>query len=218
MNIQDFVNAARTQLKPILGLSGSILYSSYTTLKPGTYYFLGYNPGGSEGDAIGESLNRLPTSTVNAYIDEDWSSSTRRYGRGNHPLQRNVQLLFDSLGQPLRDVCASNLIFTRSSKESGVNYLENAKTCWPVHEMIIDIVSPRVIITFGRRPFDYISEILGAESPQEIPSGHGSWTCRAALIGEGRTLIGFPHLSRYSLAGKESIITWLRKRVQRTTP
>lgn len=221
MTIETFVSEAKSKLQSILRESGSVLYSTPETLKHGDYYFLGLNPGGSEEkikESIEDSLNQLQQggSESNAYLDEDWSSDKRKYGgidgrEGKHPLQKNAQVLFKELGVDLRDVCASNLIFCRSIGEGGCGYPANAHTCWPVHEMVIDIVKPKVIITFGKKTFDFVCQKLELKESKGRDSGHGNWSCRSAS--GARTLIGLPHLSRYSLAGKSDVINWIKSKV-----
>jgi hypothetical protein len=46
---------------------------------------------------------------------------------------------------------------------------------------------------------------------EDFPSGHGRWVCREA-VGEGVTILGLPHLSRYTLDGKAETQQWLRER------
>lgn len=216
MNIDTFVSRAKGELQTILRKSGSILYSAPGTLKKGDYYFLGLNPGGSEKDikdTIEDSLNGLQEeSSSNDYLDQKWGTEDRKYEVGKHPLQKNALLLFEELGVDLREVCSSNLIFCRSTREGGCDYPRNAHTCWPIHEMIIDIVQPRVIITFGKKPFEFILEKLNLKESDSFYSGHGNWSCRSAT--GAKTLIGLPHLSRYSLAGKAEVITWIKGKVE----
>jgi len=199
-----------------LGESGTILYSSCETLKPGKYYFLGLNPGGSEKDTqtIGQSLAdlELGRSTNNAYLDQDWSGF-RKYSTGGHPLQRNFQYLFEKLQEELESVCASNLIFTRSIGEKGAGGRERAELCWPVHEAILKIVRPVAIITFGRQPFNFIREKLSGTPPEDSRAGHGTWTWRYSILKTGEKLIGLPHLSRYALRNHPDVVGNIRKRI-----
>jgi hypothetical protein len=210
LSLQLFVDSAKQQLNPILDKSGTVLYSSCDTLKPGKYYFLGLNPGGSEEDTgtVRHSLDELALgqSTRNAYLDEDWSSDSRSYGKGCHPLQRNFKCLFEAFGQDPRAVCASNLIFKRSANERGAGYPELAELCWPVHEAILQIVQPQAIITFGTQPFEFVAKQLGGGSVQYDESGHGNWKW-SSLIKEGvPSLIGVPHLSLYALRCHPEVI------------
>lgn len=173
------------------------------------------NPGGSEKKiqkTIAASLQELPNKVDNSYLHENWGRTGCCYEDGGHPLQRNAQLLFKALGTDVADVCASNLIFLRSVGEGGAGYPANAHICWPVHEMILGIVNPEVIITFGNRPFDFVCDKLGITNIETRKNiGHGNWVCRVAK--GDRLVIGFPHLSRYSLHGKEELIDWLKTKM-----
>jgi hypothetical protein len=77
-DIVTFVKKAKQHLKPLLNESGQVLYSSVTTLKRGSIYILGLNPGGSPRDfqnkteTIGYSLKNLARRDWNAYADEVW--------------------------------------------------------------------------------------------------------------------------------------------------
>lgn len=62
-NVSAVVGKARECLTEILQESGTILYSSCETLKPGDYYFLGVNPCGSP-EETKRRFNRLWKSWV----------------------------------------------------------------------------------------------------------------------------------------------------------
>ena len=209
-NVADVVRIAEESLGTILDKSGTILYSSCETLKPGKYYFLGLNPGGSDEntETIRSSLNQLELgkSTKNAYLDEDWGSDSRSYDKAGHPLQMNFNCLFEALGEDSRTVCASNLIFKRSADEGGAGYPELAELCWPVHKAILEIVCPSAIITFGKQPFDFIRGKIGETDHEKYPSGHGKWTWRYSILKTGEKLIGVPHLSLYALRCHPEVI------------
>jgi hypothetical protein len=200
-NVAAIVQKAKESLGPILNESGTILYSSCATLRPGKYYFLGLNPGeaDADNDTIGKSLGKLCTRTVNAYLDEDWSSS-RSYGKGCHRLQKNFKCLFEALGEDPRAVCGTNLIFKGSDDARGAGYPEMAKLCWPVHEAILRVVQPRAIITFGvTNTFQFVAEQLGGGPVQYFKSGHGDWSWGSLTKKGAPSLIGLPHLSWYTL-------------------
>ena len=213
---QAVVQSARHHLESILDESGTILYSSCETLKPGKYYFLGLNPGGSEEGTptIRQCLCDLEVGEPkgNAYLDQDWSGF-RKFRVGGHPLQRNYQHLFGELGEELRSVCASNLIFRRSAGEDGAGGRKMAGLCWPVHKTILEIVQPAAIITFGRQPFSFIREMLAGSPPEYLESGHGRWKWQVLILSTGEKLVGLPHFSRYALRSHPSVLEEIRKRV-----
>lgn len=219
MSIRDFVSDAEVILKPLFDLSGEILYSSIDTLVPGDLYILGHNPGGNPKSpqphhyTVREALRRLPTRTRNAYIDESWRGAEP----GSRPLQRRLCWLVQKLGYDLRRVCASNLIFVRSASVSSSGYPDNARLCWPVHESILRIVRPRVLLVFGnspkKSPFQFLYKLL-TTSPriEQMPSGHRPWFCkafRAEFAGQPTAVVGLPHLSRYQIEGKHHVVEWI---------
>jgi len=206
---------AEESLAEIMNKSGTLLYSACTTLQPGKYYFLGLNPGGADEEthSIRKSLDNLSALMDNAYLDQDWGSSSRSYGTGLHPLQKNFKGLFEALGEDPCTVCASNLIFTRSIGEKGAGGQSRAELCWPVHAAILEIVRPKAIITFGRQPFNFIADKLGGTTPTYFPAGHGSWTLRFSVLRNGEKLIGLPHLSRYSLMSHPEVVKEIKKYV-----
>lgn len=77
--VDQFVNSARTHLKgkDVLNLSGEVLYSAASTLRPGPVYLLGHNPGGDDQNVdlpnLGASLDDLPNKTWNSYVDTQWA-------------------------------------------------------------------------------------------------------------------------------------------------
>src|SRR3982751_3732883 len=89
--------------------SGQVLYSGLETLRPGSIYLLGLNPGGEPGNkrlmTVSQSLKSLPTNKTNSYLDSTWS--------GRDVLQRRVLWLLAGLGFHPRQVAASNLCFVR---------------------------------------------------------------------------------------------------------
>ena len=211
-DLSDFVVSARKQLSSILGRSGNVLYSAARTLSPGPVYLLGLNPGGdpSRHETIGETLERLPSRSSNAYLHETWE---RRAGPGHAPLQRRVRWLIEQLGLNVEDVCAANLIFTRSRDASGSEYPRLAHLCWPTHVAILDIVRPKLIVAYGNSdvsPYAYLRSQLNGSSEELFPSGHGTWQCRAFPTA-GTWVVGLPHLSRYAVDRHPAMAGRLRR-------
>lgn len=200
-------------LTDLLEEPGGILYSSHETLKPGKVYLLGFNPGGSNGASIGESVKEMLSYSDNAYIDESWSNGNGTKGPGKAPLQKHIRWLLNELGLETSEVCASNLIFLRSRAANEIN-MSLAKRCWPVHEAILKIVQPKLIITFGNSvhsPYRYLHTMYGGKE-ECIPSGHGNWKVkgfRCHINDRAVFVAGLPHLSRYSPLGKPKVVQWL---------
>ena len=182
-------------------------------------YLLGHNPGGSPDDqaanTVRASLEAMPTKTLNNYLDEAWqTASGRSYSKGQAPLQRRVVWLLQELGLRPREVPASNLIFVRSIDVSGILFGELADLCWEVHETILDIVRPRLLVVFGNSepsPYTYLFEKFNPTGEETIESGHGNWLCRAFRVDGGLSVVGLPHLSRYNIIGKTAVVNWTKK-------
>jgi hypothetical protein len=216
--IHSLIGTSRTALASIAAQSGKILYSSIDTLKPGRLYILGLNPGGDPDRpepshyTIAEALDRLATKDENDYLDERWQGCPVPGGR---PRQRRVQWLCNQLGHAPRTVCASNLIFIRSRQGNGCGFPRSADVCWPVHQSIIGIVRPRLILSFDSRVYGYVGTRLGGmdfETIETVPSGHGSWRCRRASLSLSYGpvhLVQLPHLSRYALDRNPHIVEWI---------
>lgn len=204
--IERLTAVANRCLSAIADKSGKILYSSSSTLLSGPLYLLGFNPGGDPDNphpshyTIKQAILHLASKTNNDFVDEVWQGANTP---GSKPLQGRVKWICEELGLNVREVCAANLVFVRSRKETDVEMPGMADICWPVHEEVLQIVQPSVVLTHGRLAFDDIYRRLGSSTgaiPVNFPSGHGSWTCRQTLVrfrGRSFHLFQIPHLSRY---------------------
>jgi hypothetical protein len=201
-NVDAVVQKAKKSLKNILDESGRILYSSCETLKPGKYYFLGFNPGEGEEntETIQESLDHLRLFKENAFCDEkklgiaDWSGAKRTFTPGQHPYQMAFKFLFNKLGvHDPRTICASNLIFKRSRDEKSAGYSDLVEVCWQVHKTILEIVQPEAIITFGKKPFEFVLQQCGGE-PYQCPTPQEKFrNWQYSILADGKILIGLRH-------------------------
>ena len=217
MNKEEIPKIAKDALSEDLNKFGSILYSSHETLKSGDVYLLGFNPGGAGGNSVEQSINSMLTNTDNSYLDECWENRNGVWANGEAPLQKRIQWILESLDLNTRDVCASNLIFLKSRGASDISF-SLAKKCWPVHEAILNIIKPKLIIAFGNSevsPYGFLHTMLGGDE-EYFPSGHGNWSIkgfRCEINGRFIYVAGFPHLSRYSPIGKKEVIEWLSKKI-----
>ncbi len=200
---------------------GKLLYSGTEALRPGPVYLLGYNPGGEPDHETASILSHICASTSatrNEYLDAAWATRTYSFPAGMAPLQRRVHYLLTALGLDVRTVCASNLIFVRSK---SAQHLETprqlAEQCWPVHQLLLAMVRPGSIISFGKKVWDFVSEracIL--TSVEYLSSGHGNWTClfsHISIDGREMRLISLPHLSRYAIDHHPEVIRWARTKL-----
>jgi hypothetical protein len=94
---EQVANFARQHLREILHMSGEVLYSAASTLRPGEVYLLGHNPGGDARNhdlpQVGRSLDNLPRKKTNSYL-QSWNGRAA----GQAPLQRRVIWLLEHLG------------------------------------------------------------------------------------------------------------------------
>ena len=217
MSKDEIPRIARKALSDVLGESGSILYSSHETLKSGDVYLLGFNPGGAGGNPVAKSIDSMLENTTNAYLDESWENHNGVWANGEAPLQKRIQWVLESIRLNPRSVCASNLIFLQSREAKDISY-SLAEKCWPVHEAILNIVKPKLIIAFGNSnisPYAYLHSMLGGKE-EYFPSGHGNWSVKGfgcQINGRPVYVAGLPHLSRYSPIGKNEVVAWLSKQI-----
>ena len=217
MNKSEIPKIAKRSLANLLDEPGGILYSSHETLKPNDVYLLGFNPGGINGEPLSKSINMLLKNTSNAYLDESWENGIGSWEKGEAPLQKRICWLLETLGFNPRNVCASNLIFLQSRKANDISF-SLAKQCWPVHEAILEIINPKLIITFGNSnvsPYNFLRSMYNGIE-ETISSGHGNWKVKgfSTTINNKEVYIaGLPHLSRYDPIGKEKVIAWLRNKL-----
>ena len=223
----ELIKVVKRTLKEQVKKPGSVLYSKPDTLHKGSFYLLGFNPGGDDNISIEKNLEEWLSKTDNAYLEGKWANCDE----GKHPLQKRVKYLFDELEKKLKinlelkEVCASNLIFFSSKDQSQTNYLKDANQCWPVHKYILNIVKPKVIIVFGngnaKSPYSYLKKFVYKIKEKDIlfSSGHGTWKCKTFEINndsEVKKVIGLPHLSRYKIDAEKhsNVIKWIAEQVK----
>ncbi len=216
---QDIPRIATEALQHHLDKPGGILYSSHETIRPGSVYFLGLNPGGCGGPKLSERIENLLSQEGNVYLDEAWQNEAALYESGQAPLQKRAVWLLENIDFEPRNVLSSNLIFIQSKDESGVSFLQDANDCWPVHEALLSIVRPRLILAYGNSkfsPYSYIHSIYGGQQCY-APSGHGNWSLKgfnAKIAGSDVFVAGIPHLSRYDPIGKQQVLNWIKNKGQ----
>ena len=218
-----FVTFITEELDSLKDIPGETLYSSLSTLKKGDIYLMGTNPGGSDNYLLSEDLEKLKTKTTNGYIDEVWKTGRGKAKAGEGFLQKRVQNLISEIGYDLKNVCASNLIFTKSKnlKTLGYRFKDIADKCWNVHEEILKIVKPKIIIVFGNgesnSPYSYLKKKYNIKK-DEIDSIKNYYKYYAKsftfeLNGRKTYVVGLPHLSRFPIKNDE-IYSWIQNKIK----
>lgn len=199
--------------------SGAILYSGHQTLRQGEVYFMGLNPGGVSGTGpkLKEGIEASLTRTNNAYLVPWDNAHVDETGQGETPLQRRVQWLFAQLGLSLPHTLCTNLVFMQSQNDQGIQW-QDAMDCWPVHEAMLSLVKPELILVYGNSgfsPYGFLHAQYGGEVKMKC-SGHGSWNLKAfktRIQDREVAVVGLPHLSRYDPTHPQrgpSVIDWIR--------
>jgi hypothetical protein len=223
MTQNEFVTFITKKLDSLKDIPGETLYSALSTLKKGDIYLMGTNPGGSDNYLLSEDLEKLKSKKTNGYLDEEWETGKGKAKAGEGFLQKRVQKLISEIGYDLREVCASNLIFTKSVSLETLGYSFNdiADRCWNVHEEILKIVEPKIIIVFGnsesKSPYAYMKRKYNIKK-DEIDSIKNYYKYNAKsftfeLNGRKTHVVGLPHLSRFAIKNNE-IYPWIQNKIK----
>lgn len=188
---------------------GAVLYSADATLRPGPVYLLGLNPGGEEGHTLRDSILRS-RAQHNAYLDEQWAPGGHIQPMGQATLQRRVQHLCAMMGMQTREVPASNLVFTRSTRVgTHLNFAAALPLCLPVHHIFIEAIRPRFLMTFGSiGNFASGVEITHLEHRS---AQHGNWKAHRGIGVIGGREIAFgnvPHMSLWASDKRPEVMRW----------
>jgi hypothetical protein len=223
---QELPKYAQGILKHLLDEKGEVIYSSHETIKKGDVYLLGLNPGGNGQQhpelgnwyTIRTHLQRMLVRTENSYFDEKWKNEVSDYPKGDAPLQKRVKQLLTGIGiEDPKTVCSSNIIFKTSQNTNDLCF-GLAGLCWPVHEAILSIIQPKLILTFGISQisaYAFLKSLLHKNGPElTIKARHGEWMCKGFhYMREGipTFVAAVPHLSYYSPTKKDDVFKWIRE-------
>jgi hypothetical protein len=189
--------------KKVLARSGSVFYSgrlAFETSAP--IYVLGANPGGEPGDpnetTVAEQIEwvlRSAPPSWSAYRDQSWKGRSP----GAHGMQPRVLHMFESLGVDPGIVPASNLVFVRSPRESGIaNEADDlASACWAFHEAVLTRLKPQVVLCLGRTAGNYVRKQLRANKEIDtfIEQNERRWASRAYRSPGGTRIVVATHPS-----------------------
>lgn len=213
IDLQAFVQEVKGTLgEGLLGEKGGIFYNGAESLARGDIYVLGLNPGGDPTEneiRIGEDLEFLEKCPNRKWLWEDWGLD------GRYKYQPRTQELLLKLADGCRDkacrICLVNLIFRQSPNAKDRSIWNNEEGCryWKVHQLILKIVQPRLIVAIGNREGPSAFSFLRDKSRCSIerisysPLGHNkryrrylkSFRDEDALTGHPVIVVGLPHFS-----------------------
>jgi hypothetical protein len=130
--------------------TGHIIYSGIETIRPGDFYFMGFNPGVDDSNGV---LRELPLNMENwsAYTQQCWhcgaSTGCTRHRKKFH--QNNVIAVMTELGLRPEDTFATNLIFRQGSKPAGVYTEVIRDRYWRLHKKLLMKIRPKYIVCLG---------------------------------------------------------------------
>lgn len=193
----------------LLDVPGAVLYSSIDTLKHGPVYLLGLNPGGTEGDSLRDSLGKTRAGK-NAYLDEQWAPGGHVQPKGQATLQRRIQNLCKIMGLETRNVPASNLVFTRSTRTGEhLDFAGALPICLPVHHIFMEVIKPKFLMTFGS--IDNFSSAVTISHIESRLADHGTWKAhrgRATFNGHEVAFGNVPHMSLWASDKRTTVVEW----------
>ena len=167
---QHFEAAVEAIPRTLLDRSGKAFYSGRNAFSSGSpLYILGANPGGTPESHVEETV-RSHTQWVSAIAPKDWSAyrdeSWKGKRPGHHGMQPRILHALSVLGLDPGSVPASNVVFVRSQRESSLDgdFESLAIQCWPLHEHVIRVVRPKVVLCLGITAGNFVRERLGAFS------------------------------------------------------
>lgn len=224
MTIQELIEFIKDELKEKIKEPGETLYSSVDVFRKGDVYFMGTNPGGENNYSIEEDLEKLISKTTNGYLDEVWETRKGKPKAGEDTLQIRATMLMNEIGYDMRSICSSNLIFfkSRNLNELEYNFNKAADLCWPIHEKILSVVQPKLIIAFGNSdensPFSYIRNRFKIQSKEieMMKIGHGNYNAKSFQISNETInchFVALPHLSRFMIKNTE-IYSWIKSKIK----
>lgn len=152
-------------------LPGEVFSSGIEAVSKGEFYIVGLNPGGGLSyPSLRDHVSDWSWSNYSAFLDQCWRQAcwdADCYGlqrdincacmRGTNRHQRAVQRMAARAapGLDLRRVFATNAVFVKSNSsqsfngETGLTLREAFDHCWPIHELFLSIVRPRVVLSLG---------------------------------------------------------------------
>jgi hypothetical protein len=234
MTLTMFRDEARRRLGEVCEATGEVLGTSWRGISEGLpIYIMGINPGGGC-QKIGKNIECIPESTSAGQVADPLDGNTRspwwsnylddywKENRSFHPIQKHLFAFASALTPSidLRRVCGTNLVFEASAHPSEIkNWQHKVESCWSVHELLMNIVRPKVLLTFGEPTREFVhSKCAPIHDYGQWPEVRSSrqrfcTTYRGLLVGRDVRVISVPHLGRFSLADKPTLMGWLQRLV-----
>jgi len=262
--VQQFVRDSKNILKAYLNEYGLVIYSHKTTLRPNLVLFYGINPGYDPARhhrirwKIRESLDyfadgfkvleaeantdrdKLPRPErlhehLNLIDDQCWPypSFTADYRMGRAPYQQHARNLLRTIGRP--DALITNLLFGQAARTKDIPKNQPFdEACWKVHELILQIAKPNVIVTCATVVDKRLRRQLGLNLvPPARDSGYGPpharWTCKQwegtwrdeATMERRIVVCQIPQMAFFDITAEYSrnsgALEWAKAVVQRAT-
>ena len=230
MHIDELITYIKKTIPEYLDKPGESLYSAASTLSKGDIYLLGTNPGGQKPNTLKEDLENLRTKKDNEYTDAIWKTkSNPNVEAGKDTLQIRIKELIEkSTNSNIENICASNLIFSTSidisslKKDFGMSFNKIALKYWGIHQKILKVVQPKVIIVFGNSESDspyaflkkYFIDSLSNEDFQTTGWGREKAKSFEFTLHNNKChVVGLPHLSRFAIKD-EKVFAWIKNKVK----
>jgi len=146
MTKEEFIQEVKVILNPFYSdVEGEVIYSQADTFKKGKYYFLGLNPGNYPKDTC--PFSEYPD--IKTHLDGFLSNQNipDYYEIAMGSIKANVEKIFseECLNCSLKNLFTTNLIFRHTKNADELKqYLEEANSCWPVHELALKEIDPEV--------------------------------------------------------------------------
>ncbi len=189
--------------RDLLGRSGSVFYSGRRAFQcPSKLYILGLNPGG---DPVSQAQKTVKWHTNKVLCDEpeDWSAYRDESWADSPPGTRGMQPRVLHLLRHLKinpgEVPASNIVFLRSGREDRLDgdVEQLAEVCWPFHQRVIEALTTRVILCFGKTAGAWVCKRLNAREQvgEFVEDNNRRWRSRAFRNANGITVVVATHPS-----------------------
>lgn len=173
----------------------SFFYCPQERLTSAKIGIIGLNPGG--GDIPGNRAWEYREGF--AYLDQYWGK-----GETYNPLQRQIASLIDRLPVTRDEMLAAQLVPFRSPSWARLPGAGRAlSTFEPVWRDLLAASSVRLWFSLGYVAGQRLSDWLGAERLDPIPTGWGTIMARPARTADCRVVVSLPHLSRYGVMTSE---------------